>query len=85
MIFLDYPLNWSYNFQDPGNNILYGIIELHDSIIYYLIIIATVVFWIFISSLYQGDHLKYLQHGDTIELIWTIIPAIILWAIGIPS
>ena len=33
----------------------------------------------------QKDHLKYLHHGNLMELIWTITPALILWAIGIPS
>jgi cytochrome c oxidase subunit 2 len=85
MIYSDYGLNWSYGFQDPANELMYSLIELHDNIIFYLIIIATVVFWVFISSLTQKDHLKFLQHGDIIELIWTITPALILWAIGIPS
>jgi cytochrome c oxidase subunit 2 len=29
--------------------------------------------------------LRDLRHGDEIELAWTISPALILWAIGIPS
>ena len=30
-------------------------------------------------------HLKYLSHGNLIEVIWTISPAMILWLIGLPS
>jgi cytochrome c oxidase subunit 2 len=81
----DFANNWSYNFQDPASPNMLGIIELHDSIIFYLIIISTVVCWFFISALLQKDFLNNLRHGDEIELAWTIMPAIILWLIGIPS
>jgi cytochrome c oxidase subunit 2 len=84
-IYNDYALNWFFYFQDPANELMYGIIELHDQIVFYLILILTYVFWFLISSLISKDHLKYLQHGSLIEIIWTITPAIILWAIGIPS
>ena len=84
-IYNDYALNWSFNFQDPANEFMYGIIELHDKIVFYLILILVYVFWFLVSSLTQKDHLKFLQHGSLIEIIWTITPALILWAIGIPS
>jgi heme/copper-type cytochrome/quinol oxidase subunit 2 len=38
-----------------------------------------------ISAFLNPDHLKYLSHGNLIEVIWTTSPAIILWLIGIPS
>lgn len=85
LIFADFAVNWTFGFQDPASEWMYGIIELHDKIIFYLIIILITVFWFFFSSLTQKDHLRYLHHGSLIELIWTITPAIILWAIGIPS
>ncbi|KAK6022433.1 hypothetical protein OSTOST_11869 [Ostertagia ostertagi] len=31
------------------------------------------------------DHMSHLHHGNTLELIWTITPAAILWAIGLPK
>lgn len=86
MIYADYAERWSFGFQDPASEWMYGIIELHDNIIYYLIIVQTVVLWFLISGmLNSNDHLKYLHHGNFMELIWTITPALILWAIGIPS
>jgi len=64
---------------------MYAIINLHDNILFYLLILLVLVSWFFISSLTTPDHLSYLHHGNLIELIWTITPAAILWAIGIPS
>ena len=85
-IFCDYPLNYATTFQDPGSESLMGIIDLYDSIVFYLIIILTVVLWFGFSALTnKKDYLANLHHGNLIEIIWTIIPAMILWAIGIPS
>ena len=85
MIYADFAERWSLGFQDPASEWMYGIIELHDSIIFYLIIVLIVVLWFFISGFLGKDHLKFLHHGNLIEVIWTITPALILWAIGIPS
>ena len=81
----DSPLFGQMGFQDPASEWMYGIINLHDSIIFYLIILASIVIWFTIAALTSKDHLTYLAHGDLIEVIWTITPTIILWLIGIPS
>jgi cytochrome c oxidase subunit II len=84
-IYTDYANDYSFNFQDPASSWLLSIIELHDTVMFYLVIILTVVIWFFISSLLNKDYLFELRHNDEIELAWTITPALILWAIGIPS
>ena len=81
----DTPLNYSYGFQDPVTDWMIGIVKLHDAIMFYLIIILTVVLWFFVSSLINRDYLFYLHHGNLIELIWTITPAMIFGTIGVPS
>lgn len=80
----DYALPAQLNFQDPGTNTFESIIDLNDRILFYLIIILVVVFWFFISSLINSKYLTF-SHGNLLELIWTLTPAIILWLIGIPS
>jgi heme/copper-type cytochrome/quinol oxidase subunit 2 len=89
-IFSDYPISSHQSgFQDPANNAMYAIINLHDEIVFYLIIVLVVLLWGGTSVIYHSgrnmDHFKYLSHGNFIETIWTISPAIILWLIGIPS
>ena|SRR6478735_3447443 len=91
-IYGDYPIAWGSGFQDPASDWLICLIDLHDQIIFYLIIIATLVLWFTATSLWHGStlsgatgHLNLLQHGNRLELIWTITPALVLWAIGIPS
>jgi len=84
-IYLDSPTNFSFGYQDPASQWMLGIIDLHDNIVFYLIIILTVVTWFFISAMYNKDHLAHLAHGNLIEIIWTLTPAKILWVIGLPS
>lgn len=80
-----YAERWAYNFQDPASDWMFAIIELHDRIIFYLVIILVVVVWFLISGLNNKDHMANLHHGNIMELFWTLSPAGILWAIGQPS
>ena len=84
-IMADSPIAGGIYFQDPGSNWMYAIRDLHDRIIYYMLIILLVVMVFQISAFKNKDHQANLQHGNKIELIWTIIPAGILWLIGLPS
>ncbi len=81
----DYPQEGQLSFQDPASDWMYAIIDLHDRIVFYLIIILAVVLWTQISAISNKNHLAYLHHGNMIEQIWTLTPAGILWAIGLPS
>jgi cytochrome c oxidase subunit 2 len=78
-------VNYSFGFSDPASNWMVSMIQLHDNIIFYLIIVFILVGWLLTSALMNKNHLRYLAHGNLIEVIWTCIPAAILWAIGLPS
>ena len=68
-----------------------ALMELHDNIMFYLVIILFSVGWILLSiirnyiSSKSPISNKYLNHGTLIELIWTITPALILILIAFPS
>ncbi len=81
----DYPQSGQLGFQDPASDWMYAINDLHGSIIFYLLIIQSVVVWNQGSSIINKNYLSYLHHGNMIEQVWTLSPAIILWAIGLPS
>ena len=87
----DAPRSWGLYFQDTASPQMEAIIELHDNIMFYLVIILFGVGWIMLSiiknytaSISPISH-KYLNHGTLIELIWTITPALILVLIAFPS
>jgi cytochrome c oxidase subunit II len=91
IINLDAPSPWGIYFQDSATPQMEGLIELHDNIMYYLVIILFAVGWILFSIVWNYINTKspishkYLNHGTLIELIWTITPAIILILIAFPS
>jgi heme/copper-type cytochrome/quinol oxidase subunit 2 len=88
---MDAPSAWGIYFQDSATPQMEGLIELHDNIMYYLVIILFSVGWILFSMIRKYVYTKspisykYLTHGTLIELIWTITPAIILILIAFPS
>jgi len=82
---------WQFGFQDGGSPSYEGIVELHDDIMFYLILILVGVAWMLMSTIrnFNWNHNqivhKYLNHGTVLELIWTISPALVLIAIAFPS
>jgi cytochrome c oxidase subunit 2 len=65
-IYNDYAERWAMNFQDPASSWMYAIIDLHDRIIFYLIIILVIVSWLLISSLSFNPSVPYRKanHGN---------------------
>lgn len=90
-IYCDAPTAWQVGFQDSASPTHEGIVILHDTICFYLVLVSFLVFWILGSvvinynSNAQAIAIKYSSHGTLIELIWTITPALILILIAFPS
>lgn len=98
---LDTPVSGQLGFQDPASPIAEGLIDLHHYIFFFLIIVVVFVFWMLSSIIVEFNENNYnwlsgeksrefvvmqgVVHGATIEIVWTIIPTLILCAIAIPS
>lgn len=87
----DAPEPWLLGFQDGASPSFEGIIELHHTIFFYLLVIGITVLWIlgnivisFVDTRAPIAH-RYNNHGTLIEVVWTIVPAFILVAIAFPS
>jgi cytochrome c oxidase subunit 2 len=82
---------WQLGFQDSAAPGFTGLVTLHNTIGFYLIVISFSVFWVLFSLIYYYSYNKnpiahkYLTHGTVLELVWTITPALILIAIAFPS
>lgn len=89
MITNDVPTPYGFYFQDSATPNQEGILELHDNIMFYLVVILGLVSWILFSIVitYSKNPIayKYIKHGQTIEIIWTIFPAVVLLIIAFPS
>jgi cytochrome c oxidase subunit 2 len=87
----DAPRPWGVYFQDSGTPQMEALVELHDNIVFYLIIILFGVGWLLVTIMNKfGDMAsplsqRFTSHGTTIEIIWTVTPGIILILIAFPS
>jgi len=90
-IFGDIAEPWQISFQDSATKIMEGIINLHNWIFFYLIIISIFVVWFIVVIIKEFNIHKHpisnknLKDGTLIEVIWTLTPALILITIALPS
>ena len=88
---LDSPEDWQVGFQDPASPIMHGIIELHHDLFFFLIIVLSFVFWLLFKILFTFNSVsnkvitKTINYGTIIEIVWTIVPALVLLLVAIPS
>ena len=95
----DVPTNKQMFFQDPASPVMEGLIELHDFIFSFIIVLFFLVFFNIYKIVYDFNfenykkieniktHVKLINfsHGVILEIVWTTIPSIILVFIAIPS
>jgi cytochrome c oxidase subunit 2 len=84
----DCPQPWQIGFQDPASPIIIGIIKFHNHLIILLTGICIFVFWILSRALLRfidNPNLVKFTHSTTLEITWTIVPALLLLYIAGPS
>nr|QDI93325.1 cytochrome c oxidase subunit II [Roburocoris exiguus] len=73
------------SFQNANSPLMEQLIFFHDHTLMILIMITIMVSYIMMTTLYNKTINRFLLEGQTIELIWTILPAVILMFIALPS
>jgi cytochrome c oxidase subunit 2 len=80
---------WQIGFQDSASPIMEEITHLHDHIMFFICIITVFVITLMRQIIKRFTNRafsnKYMIHGTALEIIWTIIPALILISIAFPS
>lgn len=83
--------DWQIGFQKPATGIMEGIVSFHDDLFVFLTLILFFVIYIlrvclntFSEKQTKGISIR-LVHASVLEIVWTIIPALILIVIAIPS
>lgn len=71
--------------QDRASPLIEQLIFFHDHTLIILLIITVLVGYIISSLFFNKFNYRYLLEGQIIELIWTILPAITLIFIALPS
>lgn len=81
----DMPELWQLGFQDGGAPTMEEIVFFHDEIMEILVFIIIFVLWVIIRALTTRFYNKYLFQGALIEVIWTLLPGVVLVYIAFPS
>nr|QMJ95736.1 Cox2 [Metschnikowia mauinuiana] len=89
MIWLDVPTPWGVRLQDSASPNQEGMHELYDHIMFYLALMLGLVSYMLYVVMVDFKNnkfaYKYLMHGQTLEMMWTIFPAVMLLLIAFPS
>nr|YP_010945401.1 cytochrome c oxidase subunit II [Palaemon modestus]UVU21234.1 cytochrome c oxidase subunit II [Palaemon modestus] len=73
------------NFQDAASPLMEQLIYFHDHAMLVLILITTLVSFMISSLFFNSLTNRFLLEHQTIETVWTILPAVILIFIALPS
>nr|QYF09654.1 cytochrome c oxidase subunit II [Ptilocnemus lemur] len=71
--------------QEANSPLMEQLIFFHDHTLMILIMITTLVSYLMLNLFYNKYINRFLLENQTIELIWTILPAITLIFIALPS
>nr|AOR07160.1 cytochrome c oxidase subunit 2 [Mesenchytraeus hydrius] len=72
-------------FQDAASPIMLQMISFHDLTLVILTLVMSVVTYAFYSIMVNSYTNRYLMEAQEIETVWTILPAIILLFLALPS
>lgn len=84
------PIQWQVNFQKAATPIMDGIIDVHNLLLWVIFGVSFLVLAILLYIIYRFRASKnptpsVFTHNTVLEVIWTILPVILLIIIGIPS
>ena len=95
--FTDSSLPWQLFFQDSASPIMEGIVNLHHDLMFFITFIFFFVSVVLYRTLFyfatnskdndvkQKMISRSVVHGTTIEIIWTVVPSLILIVVALPS
>nr|BAV70889.1 cytochrome c oxidase subunit II [Barbus sp. CToL 033] len=72
-------------FQDAASPVMEELLHFHDHALMIVFLISTLVLYIIIAMVSTKLTNKYILDSQEIEIVWTILPAVILVLIALPS
>ena len=92
----DSSVAWQMAFQDPATPVMEGIINLHHDLMFFItfifffvLVVMARTIWYFngvVTNINQSvSYSRNIVHGTTIEIIWTVLPSLILVVVALPS
>nr|AJR19280.1 cytochrome c oxidase subunit II [Acheilognathus imberbis] len=72
-------------FQDAASPVMEELLHFHDHALMIVFLISTLVLYIIIAMVSTKLTNKYILDSQEIEIVWTVLPAVILVLIALPS
>jgi len=89
--FCDAAESWQLGIQDPATPVVEGMIFFHNYLCAFILAIGILVvwmLWVIINSFDERNNESLSQkftHSSLLEIVWTILPAVALLFIAVPS
>nr|AEW43193.1 cytochrome oxidase subunit II [Postandrilus lavellei]AEW43194.1 cytochrome oxidase subunit II [Postandrilus lavellei]AEW43195.1 cytochrome oxidase subunit II [Postandrilus lavellei] len=78
--------NWGQlAFQDAASPVMLQLISFHDHALLVLTLVLTVVGYALMALMLNKYVNRYILEAQTVETVWTILPALILLVLALPS
>nr|NP_071456.1 cytochrome c oxidase subunit II [Sardinops melanostictus]YP_010148960.1 cytochrome c oxidase subunit II [Sardinops sagax]QQV69877.1 cytochrome c oxidase subunit II [Sardinops sagax]WMI34822.1 cytochrome c oxidase subunit II [Sardinops sagax]BAB18605.1 cytochrome oxidase subunit 2 [Sardinops melanostictus] len=71
--------------QDAASPVMEELLHFHDHALMIVLLISTLVLYIIVSMVSTKLTDKYILDSQEIEIVWTVLPAVILILIALPS
>jgi cytochrome c oxidase subunit 2 len=86
----DSPVAFQLGFQDPASSTMEGIHLFNLHLLFIVVTIVVLVGWLLIIVLInytetENSYKRKFSHSNLIEIIWTSMPALILFSLAFPS
>nr|YP_009160420.1 cytochrome c oxidase subunit II [Urogymnus dalyensis]AIY56262.1 cytochrome c oxidase subunit II [Urogymnus dalyensis] len=72
-------------FQDAASPVMEELLHFHDHTLMIVFLISSLVLYVIVATVSTKLTNKYILDSQEIEIVWTIVPAIILIMIALPS
>nr|AEL97225.1 cytochrome c oxidase subunit 2 [Myliobatis australis] len=72
-------------FQDAASPVMEELLHFHDHTLMIVFLISSLVLYVIVAAVSTKLTNKYILDSQEIEIVWTIVPAIILILIALPS
>ncbi|HNF29015.1 MAG TPA: cytochrome c oxidase subunit II [Chitinophagaceae bacterium] len=88
--YCDAPEAWQLGVQDPATPVMEGMLFFHNYLLFFLIVIGVFVCWLLTYVVVNfNEHTnpvaQKFTHSSILEIVWTILPALVLLLIAVPS
>nr|YP_010481488.1 cytochrome c oxidase subunit II [Eisenia nordenskioldi]UIX22953.1 cytochrome c oxidase subunit II [Eisenia nordenskioldi]UIX22966.1 cytochrome c oxidase subunit II [Eisenia nordenskioldi] len=78
--------NWGQvMFQDAASSVMLQLVSFHDHTLLVLTLVLTVVGYALLMLMLNKHLNRYILEAQTVETVWTILPALILLVLALPS